>query len=97
MTLIFTTVDTGATTNVSWTIKQSELSKLTKCMGSRYQTIAIEFLGYSIEEIEELQESHRGSISRVKLDILKGWLHRHPQGNPREVGMIVIKVDRYII
>ena len=69
-------------------LTQTELNQLVKCIGSSYQTIAIEFLGYSIEEIEELQESHRGNINRVKFDILNGWLRKHPEGNPREVSEI---------
>ena len=68
-------------------LEQSELSELTRCMGSTYQTIAIEFLEFTIEEIEELQEKHRSNISRVKFDILNGWLQRHPEGNPRAVSI----------
>ena len=72
--------DTEATS-----LEQSELSELARCIGSSYQTIAIEFLGYCIEEIEDLQEKHRGNIDRVKFDILNGWAKRHPEGNQRYV------------
>ncbi len=81
---------TGSQTLIVWksfteTLQQSELRELTKYIGASYHAIAIQFLGYSIEEIEELQESHRGNIDRVKFDILNGWLRKHPEGNPRKV------------
>ncbi len=54
-------------------------------MGSSYQQIAVQFLGYNVEEIEDMQESHRNNTSRVKFDILNGWLRMNPEGNPRHV------------
>ena len=64
---------------------QGELYELVKHIGKDYQTIAIQFLGYSIEEIETMCEEHPGNISRVKFDILNGWLRRHPEGDARKV------------
>ncbi len=66
-------------------VRQSELQELAKHIGSSYHTIAIQFLGYSDEEIEELQEDFPGNTGRVKFKILNGWVRRNPEGNPRYV------------
>ncbi len=69
-------------------LKQSELYELSRCMDKNYQTIAIKFLGYSEDEIEEIQESHKGNLDKVKLMILNGWLLRNTVGNPRYVSQM---------
>ncbi len=66
-------------------VYQSEIWALVRCIGTSYVTIAIQFLGYHIEEVEELEQAHRGQIDRVKFKILNGWLQQHPERNARYV------------
>ena len=66
-------------------LEQRELYKLGRHVGSEWETIAIEFLNYSIEEIDELKETKGGEINRVKFEIFNGWVKKNPDGNPRHV------------
>ncbi len=62
------------------------LSQLGRSIGAKYHAIAIEFLGYTDEEIEELEESYPRNIDRVKYKILNGWVMKNPR-NPRYVSI----------
>ncbi len=48
-------------------------------------TIAVRYLGWREENLEDLEEDLRGNASRAKLKILLGWTQRNPEGNPRYV------------
>ena len=49
------------------------------------KTIAIQYLGFSDEQLEDLDEDLRGNVARAKFKILNGWHQRNPEGNPRYV------------
>ena len=64
-------------------MEQKVLWELTNYIGKSYHAIAVQYLGYRDEEIEELQEDFPGNTSRVKFKILNGWVQRNPEGDPR--------------
>ena len=71
-------------------LEQKVLWELTNYIGKSYHEIAIRFLGYRDEEIDELQEDFPGNTGRVKFEILNGWVRRNPEGDPRYVSMDIL-------
>ena len=67
-------------------LTQAELSKLAgKIGGQNLYTIAIRYLGYNDEGLQDLAEGLRSNVDGIKFKVLLGWYQRNPEGNPRYV------------